>query len=52
MVILEVKQPELGLNHPPSSSAEVKETVELYPHSPLYLHNKLLGEIYIYTFFA
>jgi hypothetical protein len=30
---LEVKRPELGANHPPLSSAEVKEKVELYFHS-------------------
>jgi hypothetical protein len=29
-----VKRPERGLSHPPSSSAEVKERVELYLYSP------------------
>jgi hypothetical protein len=29
-----VKRPGRGVNHPPSSSAEVKERVELYLHSP------------------
>jgi hypothetical protein len=28
-----VKQPGRGVDHPPPSSAEVKETVELYVHS-------------------
>ena len=30
-----VKQPGGGVDHPPPSSAEVKETVELYLYSPL-----------------
>ena len=29
-----VKRPERGVDHPPQSSAEVKETVELYLYSP------------------
>jgi len=29
-----IKRPELGLYHPPASSAEVKERVELYVYSP------------------
>jgi hypothetical protein len=29
-----VKRPERGVNHPPPSSAEVKERVELYLYSP------------------
>jgi len=29
-----VKRPGLGVNHPPLSSTEVKEGVELYLHSP------------------
>ena len=29
-----VKRPERGGNHPPTSNAEVKETVELYIYSP------------------
>jgi hypothetical protein len=33
-----VKQPGRGVNHPPSSSAEVKERVELYLYSTLGLH--------------
>jgi len=28
-----VKRPVRGVNHPPLSSAEVKERVELYPYS-------------------
>ena len=30
----EVKRPERGVDHPPPSSAEVKERVELYLYSP------------------
>jgi hypothetical protein len=30
-----VKRPERGFDHPPSSSAEVKERVELYLYTPL-----------------
>jgi len=33
---LGVKQPERGVAHPPPSSAEVKERVELYIYSPLW----------------
>jgi len=29
------KRPALGVNHPPASTAEVKEGVELYLYSPL-----------------
>jgi len=29
-----VKRPECGVDHPPPSSAEVKERVELYLYSP------------------
>ena len=31
-----VKRPECGIEHPPPSSAEVKETVELYLYSPVW----------------
>jgi len=31
---LGVKRPERGVDHPPPSSAEVKETVELHLYSP------------------
>ena len=34
-----VKRPGRGVNHPPPSSAEVKERVELYLYSPLGLHS-------------
>jgi hypothetical protein len=41
-----IKRPGRGVNHPPQSSAEVKERVELYiyPH-PLGLHDPFYGEI-------
>jgi len=29
-----IKRPGRGLDHPPTSSAEVKEIVELYPYGP------------------
>jgi len=32
--LLGVKQPRHGIDHPPPSSAEVKERVELYIYSP------------------
>jgi len=35
---LGVKQPGHGADHPPPSSVEVKERVELYLYSPLRLH--------------
>jgi len=31
---LGMKQPGIGVNHPPPSSTEVKERVELYLYSP------------------
>jgi len=31
---LGIKRPGLGVDHPPTSSAEVKERVELYLYSP------------------
>jgi hypothetical protein len=31
-----IKRPGLGVDHPPSSSAEVKEKVELYLYSPFW----------------
>jgi hypothetical protein len=34
-----VKWPGRGLNHPPPSSAEVKERIDLYLYSPSGLHN-------------
>ena len=45
-----VKQPELGVDHPPESSSEVRERVELYLYSPLGLHGLFLGEIYLYLY--
>ena len=36
---------------PTPSSAEVKETVELYPYSPSGLHGLLQGELYLYFTF-
>ena len=30
----EVKRPERGVDHPPTSSAQVKERVEIYIYSP------------------
>jgi hypothetical protein len=30
-------------DHLPASSAEVKECVELYPHSPIHLHGVVLS---------
>jgi hypothetical protein len=41
-----VKRPGRGVDHPPPSSAEVKERVELYLYSPLSLHGLLQGELY------
>jgi hypothetical protein len=37
-----------GVNHPPPTSAEVKERVELYIYSLLGLHGRLWGELYVY----
>ena len=45
-----VKRPELGAHHPPESSSEVKEGVELYLYSPLDLHGLFLGEICLYLY--
>jgi hypothetical protein len=39
--VLEVKRPRRGVNHPLSSSAEVKHRVRLYLYSPLGLHGLL-----------
>jgi len=36
-----------GVNHPPPSNAKVKERAELYFYSPLWLHCRLQGEIYL-----
>jgi hypothetical protein len=40
---LEIKRPERETDHSPPSSAEVKEFVELYLHSPICLHGVVLG---------
>jgi hypothetical protein len=40
---LGVKRPEREADHSPPSSAEVKECVELYFHSPIRLHDVLLS---------
>jgi len=39
----EVKRPGCGVDHPPPSSAEVKERVELYFYSPSGLSWSVLG---------
>ena len=38
-----VKRPGLGVDHPPSSSAEVKEKVELYLYSPFWTSWPVIG---------
>ena len=43
-----VKRPGRGLNHQPSYSAEVKERVELYLHSPSGPSWPVLGLLYLY----
>jgi hypothetical protein len=40
---LEVKRPRRVADHSPPSSTEVKEYVELYPHSPISLHGLVLS---------
>jgi len=40
---LGLKRPSREANHSPSSSAEVKECVELYFHSPIRLHGMVLS---------
>jgi len=41
-----IKRPERDLYHPPTLSAEVKESVELYLYSPLDLYGLFLGDLY------
>jgi hypothetical protein len=51
--VLGVKRPEHGINHPPLSSAEVKERVELYLYTPYGPPRPVLRQIYnfkIYSF--
>jgi hypothetical protein len=43
-----VKHPTRGTNHPPPSSAEVKERVQLYFYSTLVFHGLFEGEIYLF----
>jgi len=43
-----VKRPGRGVDHPPPSSAEVKERVELYLYPPLGLRDLLQGDFYLY----
>jgi len=40
-----VKRPGRGVDHPPPSSAEVKERVGLYLYSPMGLHSLFWGEL-------
>jgi hypothetical protein len=40
---LEVKRPVHEADHSPPSSAEVKESVEIYFHSPIHLHGVVLS---------
>jgi len=42
-----VKRPERGVDHAPSSSAEVKQRVQLYLYFPLGLHGLFLGDLYL-----
>ena len=43
-----VKRPGRDFDHPLTSSAEVKETVELYLYSPLGLRGLLQGELHTF----
>jgi hypothetical protein len=45
-----IKRPRRGVDHPPSSSAEVKEIVELYICSPFGHLCPVLGGTYFYLF--
>jgi len=45
---LGVKRPGPGVSHPPPSSAEVKERVELSTVPPLCLHGWLQGELNLF----
>jgi len=48
-IVLGVKRPGCGVNHPPTSSAEVKEGVNLYLYSPLGLCGLSKGELFLFT---
>ena len=43
-----VKRPGRDVNHPPPSSSEIKERVELYLYSPQYLLGMLRDSLYLY----
>jgi len=43
------KRPGRGVDHPPSSSVEVKERVELYLYTPSSVEVKERVELYFYT---
>jgi len=45
-----VKRPEGGVDHPPPSSAEVKERVELYLYSHLGLRGLLEDDLYLFLY--
>jgi len=45
-----VKRPGRGVDHPPTSSAKVKERVELYLYSPSGPSWPVLGELYLYLY--
>jgi hypothetical protein len=48
--LLGVKRPGRGVDNPPTSSAEVKERVEVYIYSPSGPHGVLLGDLYLYLY--
>ena len=43
-----VKRPGRGVDHPPTSKAEVKERVQIYLHSPSGPSWSILGELHLY----
>ena len=49
-----VKRPGRGVNHPPTSSAEVKERIELYLYSPLWVFMACsrVATLYLYIFYT
>jgi len=47
----EVKRPERGVDHPSPSSAETKESVELYSTPPLGLHGLFWGKVDLHLYF-